>query len=132
MGSEIQTENYDIRGPIATTLFNIAVTGTSAPIDLSGSNYVNLLGALQAGRMVTLAADGGNIWYRWASATGTVDQTKTAADTPANQGSVIFDGERIHERPPLGATGWLIVKGSTTCTLRIYVSSVSPSAFLGI
>ena len=127
----IQQEGFDVRGPSAATTFNIACTNTSAAIDLSGANYTGLASALAAGRMVTLKADGGKVWYRWAAATGTVDETTTAASTPANQGVSIADGERVDERPPAGCSGWLIVKSSVACTLRVYVSSVNPAVFVG-
>jgi hypothetical protein len=134
MGSLIQLENYDVRGPRASLLFNVAITTSSQAIDLNGANYASLLAAIQDGRMVTLQADGGKVWYRWGTATGTVDETKTAADTPANQGAVLAADERRDERPPGSGTNactWLIVKGQVACTLRIYVSSVSPSSFVG-
>src|SRR4029077_21016631 len=64
----------------ASGIFVIAVTTSIAPIDLSGANSAGLLRAIQAGKALSLSADF-DLWYRWGTATGTVDETKTAADT---------------------------------------------------
>lgn len=102
---------------------NVAVTASSAAIDLTGTDYTALKAAIDAGRMLTLVG-GGDIWYRWATATGTVDETKTAASTPANQGILLPAGAERAERPPRGTT-WLIVKAPIACMLWMWVSSES-------
>ncbi len=126
MGSETQEEFQGPVGPtVATTggIANIAVTGTSAAVDLTGANYVTLKKAIDGGRFLTLCCSA-NIWYRWAAATGTVDETTTAASTPGNQGVLLPAGAERVERPPPGTT-WLIVKAPVATTLWMWISSRS-------
>ncbi len=110
--------------PSLSRIFNIALAATTnTPIDLSGANYTGLLAAIQAGQVVTLTAKD-EIWYRWATATGTVDEATTAASTPANQGVLLPAGIRISERPPLGST-WLIAKATPSAsTLCVHIGSL--------
>jgi hypothetical protein len=115
--------------PSASRIFNIALAATTnTPIDLTGSDYVGLKTAIDGGKMLTLTPSG-DVWYRWATATGTVDPTKTAASTPANQGVLLPSGIRVPERPPLGAT-WIIAYAAVACTLCIQVSSLSVNAYV--
>ena len=81
--------------PSASRIFNIALAAaTPTATDLSGANFTGLLTAIQAGQVITFTATT-DIWYRWASATGTVDEATTAASTPANQGILLPAGIRI-------------------------------------
>jgi hypothetical protein len=119
--------------PSASMIFNIALAAaTSTATDLTGANFAGLLSALQAGDVVTFTATV-DIWYRWAAATGTVDETKTAADTPANQGILLPAGIRVPERWPLGlgATPFLICKATPLAgTLCIQISSRPENQFM--
>jgi len=124
-GEGAETEALDVRGPLAATLFVLPITNASVAFDLTGGNYTALKAAILAGRLLTLKADGVKVYYRWAGVTGTVDETKTAADTPANQAGVLSDGERSDERAD-STTTFLMVKGSVNSGyLRIHISSVS-------
>lgn len=111
-------------------IFNIALSAaTNTATDLTGANYVGLLNAINGGRFLTLTASV-DIWYRWATATGTVDETTTAASTPANQGILLPAGSRITERPPTGAT-FLIAKATpNTGTLCVQVASRSEASYV--
>jgi hypothetical protein len=108
----------------ASRIFNIALAAaTNVATDLSGAAYTGLATAIAAGQVLTLTANA-DIWYRWATATGTVDEATTAASTPANQGILLPAGIRISERPPLGAT-WLIAKATPNAgTLCVQISSL--------
>ncbi len=109
--------------PATSRIFNIALlAATSTATDISGANYAGLYSEINGGRFVTLTASV-DIWYRWASATGTVDETTTAASTPANQGILLPAGARVTERPPPNTT-FLIAKATPTAgTLCVQVSS---------
>lgn len=102
----------------------IAVTTSSVHIDLTGTGYDLLLNAIQKQKLLVLAADSANVWYRWSPATsgGTVDETMTAVGgTPADQAAILFSGSRAHlpERPPPNTKG-LIVKGASATKLRLW------------
>lgn len=135
--SQEQKEFFDTRGPTASAtasaskIFNITLSAaTSTATDLTGANYTGLKNAMDDGRLLTLTAQV-DIWYRWATATGTVDETKDAGTTPANQGILLPAGIRITERAPLGAS-WIIAKATPTAgILCIQVSSISPNAGMG-
>lgn len=139
--SEEQQEFFCPVGPSASAtanaregrIFNVAVTTSSAAIDLAGAGYEGLYTAINGGRLLTLTAQG-DVWYRWATATGTVDETKTAASTPANQGILLPGGIRVPERAPPNDSGtpykWLIVKAPVACILCIQVSGMNPNAYL--
>ncbi len=118
--------------PANSKVFNIAQAATTnVATDLTGANFVGLKAAIDAGRFLTLTASV-DIWYRWDTATGTVDETTTAASTPKNQGILLPAGTRITERPPLGST-WIISKATPSAgTLCIQVSSRGlPSQIFG-
>lgn len=119
--------------PASSAIFNIALSAaTSTATDLSGADYAGLLTALAKGAVVTLTATV-DIWYRWSTATGTVDETKTAASTPANQGIFLPAGSRVSERPPPGWTTalWLLAKATPNAgTLCVQVSSKSENSYL--
>jgi hypothetical protein len=116
--------------PLASRIFNIALAAaTSTATDLTGANYTGLALCISKENVLTLTASV-DIWYRWATATGTVDETTTAASTPANQGVLLPAGSKISERPPLGAT-WLLAKATPSAgTLCIQVASLSASAYI--
>lgn len=131
--SEASEELFSPIGPTTAStggIANVAVTTSSAAIDLTGSDYTTLKAAIDAGRLLTLVG-GGEVWYRWATATGTVSETSTAASTPANQGILLPAGAERHERPPPGTT-WLIVKAPVACTLWIWISSRAINADMKI
>jgi hypothetical protein len=117
--------------PANGSIFNIALSAASSTAtDLSGANFVGLYNALQNGCYVTLTASV-DIWYRWDVATGTVDETKTAASTPANQGILLPAGIRVPEMVPRGCF-WIIAKATPNAgTLCIQISSQSAPSFLG-
>jgi hypothetical protein len=105
----------------ASGIFVFAVVGgTSTPFDLSGANYTGLLAAIRAGKRLRMCADF-DLWYRWGTATGTVDETKTAADTPLNQAESLFASERVPRIAPITAT-WLMIKGEADTYLRITIA----------
>lgn len=123
-------------GPQSTTkannsIFNIALSAASSTAtDLSGANFPGLLTALQNGCFITLTATV-DIWYRWDSATGTVDETKTAATNPENQGILLPAGSRVTELVPRGCS-WLIAKATPNAgTLCVQISSQGLPSFLG-
>ncbi len=136
---EIVKEFLKPLGPSATStpatsrIFNIALAAaTSTATDISGANYAGLYSEINGGRFVTLTSSV-DIWYRWASATGTVDETTTplpestrrpvSPSTPANQGILLPGGTRVTERPPSGTT-FLIAKATPLAgTLCVQVSS---------
>ena len=119
--------------PSASKIFNIALTAaTSTATDLTGADYAGLLTAIQGARVLTLTATV-DIWYRWATATGTVDETKTAASTPANQGVFLPAGSSRSLRAPigLGSTPFIIAKATPNAgTLCIEISSISENSYL--
>jgi hypothetical protein len=104
----------------ASNFFVIPVTTSSVAFNLAGANYVNLLAAIAAGKALKFKGDG-DVYYRWGTATGTVDETKTAADTPLNQAEHLFAGERDDFAAPPTAT-WLMVKGPVATFLRITIT----------
>lgn len=110
----------------SNTICNFAVTTSSVAFDLSGAAYAGLAAAIAANRYLSLWADGTKVYYRFATATGTVDQTKTLADTPLNQAEGLADGER---RDVVAGTdaAWLMLKGTAAGYLRITVSSAAPT-----
>ncbi len=116
--------------PSTSRIFNIALAAaTSTAIDLSGANYAGLATAIAKENVVTLTASV-DIWYRWSAATGTVDETTTAASTPANQGVLLPAGTKLSERPPLG-TVFLLAKATPSAgTLCVQISSYSASAYM--
>ncbi len=126
---EQSTEFLKPVGPTANAtaanskIFNIALAATTnVATDLSGAAYTGLATAISGARYLTLTATV-NLWYRWDTATGTVDETTTAASTPANQGVPLLAGQRITEMAPRGAT-WIIAKATPSAgTLCIQVSS---------
>jgi hypothetical protein len=97
------------------------VTTSSVAFDLTGANYSGLLIAIKRQKVLKMKADGGNVYYQWALATGTVDETKTAASTPFNQGELLNAGEREDQIAPETAV-FLMVKGSVAGYLRITIS----------
>lgn len=117
--------------PANGAIFNIALAAaTSTATDLSGSNYVGLYNALQNGCYITLTASV-DLWYRWDTATGTVDETKTAASTPANQGVLLPSGASVTRMVPRGCS-WLIAKAVPNAgTLCVEISSQGLPSFLG-
>jgi len=117
----------EFQGPLGPTtastggIANIAVTGTSAAVDLTGANYTTLKAAIDGGRFLTLCCSA-DIWYRWDTATGTVSETSTAASTPSNQGILLPAGAERTERPPPGTT-FIIVKAPAATMLWMWISS---------
>jgi hypothetical protein len=102
-------------------VFVFAVVGaTSTPFDLSGANYTALLAAIVAGKRLRMTADF-DLWYRWGTATGTVDETATAAATPLNQAESLYASERERRVAPPTAT-WLMIKGEVDTYLRITIA----------
>lgn len=116
--------------PANNGVFNIGLAAaTSTPTDLTGANFTGLLNALQNGCYVTLTATV-DIWYRWDTATGTVDETKTAASTPKNQGVLLPAGASVRELMPQGCS-WIIAKATPNAgTLCIQISSRSQTSSL--
>lgn len=114
-----------------STIFNIALgAGSSTATDLSGANYTGLLNALQNGCYVTFTAST-DLWYRWDTATGTVDETKNAATTPANQGIFKAYGSTWTELMPRGCS-WIIAKATPNAgVLCVQISSQSQQSYLG-
>jgi hypothetical protein len=106
----------------ASNKFVIPITTSSVAFNLAGANYTNLLAAIVAGKALKLKGDG-DVFYRWGTATGTVDETKTAADTPLNQAEHLFAGEREDVVAPDTAT-WIMVKGPVATFLRITISEL--------
>lgn len=114
----------------ASYIFNIALSAASSTAtDLTGVNFTGLKTAIDKGNVVTLTASV-DIWYRWATATGTVDETTTAASTPANQGVLLPAGMRISERPPPGASFLLAKATPSAGTLCVQISSKSENAYM--
>ncbi len=116
--------------PSLSGTFNIALAAaTSTATDLTGANYTGLATAISKGATITLTASV-DIWYRWDTATGTVDETKTAAVTPAQQGILLSAGKSVVERPPPGYT-WIIAKATPNAgTLCVQISSKSENAYM--
>lgn len=128
--SETTEEFQGPVGPTVLNIANVAVTTSSVATDLTGASYTVLKAAIDAGRFVTICCNA-DIWYRWASATGTVDETTTAASTPSNQGILLPAGAERVERPPPGTT-FLILKAPAATTLWMWVSSRSLNADMKI
>lgn len=92
----------------------ILAAATSEPTDLSVAAEFN---ADPTGRLVHIVAEG-DIWYRWAGATGTVDET---VESGANQGFFLQGKARVTER----AMGkWFIAKSTGGTTVRVALASV--------
>lgn len=111
--------------PVATRIAAIAVTDTSAATDMSATNQLGTY--LKKGRMVTLVADGNDIFF----AAGTTDpaaisDTNTTAGNAARcwvlkdgqPQSFVYNGEKFWE---------LKCASTETATLRAYVSSRNPN-----
>lgn len=111
--------------PVATRIAAIAVTATSGATDMSATNQLGTY--LKVARMVTLVADGNDIYF----AAGTTDPaaindaTTTAGSADrcwllkdGQPQSFVYNGEKFWELKC--ATG-------ETATLRAYVSSRNPN-----
>lgn len=128
-------EAFEFMKPIGPTNGSVAVitvTTSSVHVDLTGASYTTLKAAIDAGRLITLKADGTDVYYRWSpNASGdTIDETMLATGgTPANQAGVIFNGERGDESPPPQTQGILVKATSIAGKLRIHISSKDPSAY---
>lgn len=111
--------------PVATRIAAVAVTSTSAATDMSATNQLGTY--LKMGRMVTMVADGNDIYI----ATGTTDPaaindattTAGSADrcyllTAGQPQSFVYNGEKFWE---------LKCASGESATLRAYVSSRNPN-----
>ena len=111
--------------PVATRIAAVAVTATSGATDMSATNQLGTY--LKMGRMVTMMADGNDIYI----ATGTtdpavIDDAEVAAGDPqrcwllkdGQPQSFVYNGEKFWE---------LKCASGETATLRAYVSSRNPN-----
>lgn len=111
----------------------IAVTGTSARVNLAGSSYFSTALAADGpldGQVFDFTADGGNVYFFFNNSdAGTADNNATGNGVTVC-GGVLFDGVTKPFIIPNGYT-WLVVIGSGACNLRIALSSTSPSQTFG-
>lgn len=105
--------------PAESKMFVFEVPATSKAFDLSESEYAGLLDAIVKGRMLSLCADF-DLWYRWGTETGEVDETATAEYLPVKQAESLFASERLPRQAPTNAT-FLMVKGEVDTYLRITI-----------
>jgi hypothetical protein len=106
--------------PGASGMFVFEVPGgASRAFDLSDADYLNLLTAIGKGRMLSITADF-DLWYRWGTETGEVDETATAEYLPLKQAESLYASERLPRQAPTNAT-FLIVKGEVDTYLRITI-----------
>lgn len=111
--------------PVATRIAAIAVTDTSAATDMSATNQLGTY--LKGARMVTLMADGADIYFA-AGVTDPAavnDATTTAGSADrcwllkdGQPQSFVYNGEKFWE---------LKCASTETATLRAYVSSRNPN-----
>ena len=106
--------------PGASGVFVFAVTEKSNAFDLSKAEYANLLAAIQSQKLLSITADY-DLWYRWGTESGTVDETKTAEDTPLDQAESLYASERLPPRIAPSLATWLMVKGEADTCLRITI-----------
>ena len=105
----------------ASGLFVFPVTTSSVAFNLAGANYVNLLDAIKRQKVLKIRADAANVYYQWAIATGTVDETALASSSPANQAELLSSSEREDIIAPDLAT-FLMLKGSGAGHFRVTIS----------
>jgi len=106
--------------PGQSDIFVIAVPATSRAVNLSDPNYTKLLAAIKSQKLLSITADF-DLWYRWGTASGDVDEAKTAEDTPLNQAESLYASERLPPRRAPGTATWLMVKGEADTYLRITI-----------
>lgn len=141
MTSVIQ-QAFDPRGGLKAHVECIAVTSTSAIIDLSART--NIYADLSAGLLCLADADGADVYYLFSSEnSGTVDNTNTTAAN-ATQCVRIPQDTTVPFRPPfmtqadvngsagaitnVGMCKYLIVKtAAAPATLRLTIISNQPS-----
>lgn len=120
-------ESYSPTGPVLGRVAVIAVTTSSASVDLSADTAVGR--DVVNGRYIRLIADGCNVYYAWGpDGTGSIDETATSGATRCG---VIPDGQYRDEVIPFVAgkqQTFLYVKGSGTGKLRVHASSVDDLA----
>jgi|SRR5882672_1376252 len=139
--SMYQNEAFSPRGARLSKIEAIAVTTTSAIIDLS--TRTNIWADLQAGRMMLADADGADVYFAFNSEnSGTIDQTAVTAGG-ATQCARIPAGALVPMRPYYhtlakknasggtitseGICRYLLVKAPIVCTLRLSICSEQPS-----
>jgi len=110
--------------PLVDEIAVVSVAVVSAALQL---NVVGQLGATFTDypRIMTLKADGGKVWFFFATTgSGTVDETSTAASS-ASRCFSIDDGERQDwewDHVP-GADVFIVTKAAAACRLRIALTS---------
>lgn len=139
-----QNEAFSPRGARLSKIEAIAVTPTSAIIDLS--TRTNIYAELLAGRLMLADADGADIYYAFNSENaGTINEANTTAGN-ATQCARIPAGALVPMRPYYhtlakknasggaitveGACRYLLVKtatGGVNATLRLSICSEQPS-----
>lgn len=133
-----QAEAFNPLGALQNKIAVVAVTTSSNPNDMSGTN---IWADVQAGRLLLADADGADVYYFWTSESAkTVDETATSG---ANQAMRIPAGALVPMRPPYitigeknssagaitndGVCKFLVVKAPIACKLRLAVVSETPS-----
>ena len=131
MTQEVEIKNYAPADLPAAAPFNnptpivIAVTTSSAVIDLTLSAYAPLLAAIQAHKQLYMAADTADVYYRWSPVASSippaaVDETATALVNPLTQAAILFHGTNRNPEMPNASTVSLVVKGASATKLRIW------------
>ena len=128
MTSMLESESFDVAGPVAGKVAALAVTSTSAATNMAVD--VNVGADFLAGRTLRLTADGCKIYYAWASTSTPVADTATGAT--AGKCGMIPDGGFVDERLSRSEDGkyqpWLSVKAASGASgiLRLHVRTQNP------
>jgi len=121
--NEVLARSAHASTPLVNKIVVVSVAVVSAALQL---NVVGELGAdfTDWPRVMTLKADGGKVWFFFASTAETVDETSTAASS-ATRCFSIDDGERQDWEwdHVAGADVFIVTKAAAACRLRIALTS---------
>lgn len=103
-------------GPLKDEVTVITVTNTSTHVDLTAEA---IAAALLKNELMTAQADGGDVYYRWSTATSgeTVDEAAVAG---SNRCATLFAGQEHDRRPPTGCQG-IVVKCPAGITVKLRI-----------
>ncbi len=118
---------YEAHNPI-TPLLNTSSRQTITVLDVTATsarfNLASLLDSLEDGHFLEMTAEDCDVYYAFTdSDAGSVDDAVQTSGVTAC--AVLFDGATTVRRI-VGNHTWIVLKGSTDGSLRIFVSSLGP------
>lgn len=111
-----------VSGPVDGTFWSITVNGTSSATDLTTPPYADLLASIKQNVPLEITAEGANVYYKGAVASGVVDDQARTVPTGGAPCHVKFSNQPapLLDRFP-GNVTFLLAKAAAgaTGTLRI-------------